>query len=115
MYAFRKRASAPELFRRILRIGDVVVDEKCDPDGSYHAHLRTEAGAWNLDASSSQYGQLSLGQYRWFLDQPHRHPRFANDPAVPPEVKAASGSPEWSDEYAAAFLRIPYGMAYFFP
>ena len=114
LYTFRKHTSAPELFRRALCVGDVAVDEECDPDGSYHAHLRTSAGAWTLDASGSQYGQLSLGQYRWFLDQPRRHPRFANDPAVPPEVKATSGSPEWSDEYADAFRRIPYGMTYFF-
>ena len=114
LYTFRKHTSAPELFRRTLCVGDVVVDEECDADGSYHARLRSATGAWTLDASGSQYGRLSLGQYRWFLDQPRRHPRFANDPAVPPEVKATGGSPEWTDEYADAFLRIPYGMAYFF-
>ena len=114
LYTFRKNGSAPELFRRALCAGEVVVDEICDPDGSYYAHLRTAVGAWNLDAPSSQYGRLPLGQYRWFLDQPRRHPRFANDPAVPPEVRAASGSPEWSDEYADVFRRLPYGAAYFF-
>ncbi len=113
-YTFRKHASVPELFRRVLSAGDVMVEEECDADGSYRARLRTAVGEWTLDAPSHQYGQLQLGQYWWFLEQPSRHPRFANDPAVLPAVTAVDGSPEWSAEYADSFLRLPYGVGRFF-
>ena len=114
VYTFRKNGSAPELFRRALSVGDVGVEEECAVDGSYCAQLRTSAGAWALNAPWERYGRSRLGEFQFLLDRPHRHPRFENDPAVPPEVKPIGDSPEWRDEYRRSLLQLQYGMRRFF-